>query len=216
MKLTLAFAPGACAIAPYILLQEAGADFDTLNVNLGKGEHHQAPYLRVNPKGKVPALIVNGGRVITENVAIQVWIDRQFPQARLMPQDPELYIDALSVLGWCGSGIHPKLTQQARPERYCDLPGTADRVKALGCEGMAEQYELAESMLAGKNWFFEDRLTCADAYFYWTFRRGAAFGHDLSHFKNCIAHRQRMEARDSVKALLAHEDRVKAEFAKSA
>ncbi len=215
MKLTLAFAPGACAIAPYILLQEAGAVFDTLNVNLAKGEHHEPTYLKVNPKGKVPALIVDG-RVITENVAIQVWIDRQFPNARLMPVDPQLYIDALSVLGWCGSGIHPKLTQQARPERYCDLPGAADRVKALGHDGMVEQYELAETLLTGKEWFFEDRLTCADAYFYWTFRRGMAFGNDLSQFKHCLAHRQRMEQRNSVKALLAHEDRVKAEFAKAA
>jgi glutathione S-transferase len=215
MKLTLAFAPGACSIAPYILLKEAGADFETLNVNLGKGEHHEAPYLKVNPKGKVPALIVDG-RVITENVAIQVWIDRQFPQAQLMPRDPMLYIDALTILGWCGSGIHPKLTQQARPERYCDLPGAADRVKALGHEGMLEQYELAEAMLAGKTWLIGEQFSCADAYFYWTFRRGVAFGNDLSRFKNCIAHRQRMEQRDSVKDLLAHEERVKAEFAKAA
>ena len=148
MNITLAFAPGACAIAPYILLKEAGASFDTLDLNLGAGEHHKPEYLKINPKGKVPALIVDG-TVITENVAIQTWIDRQFPQAGLMPSDPMQYIQALSVLGWCGSGIHPKLTQQARPERYCDDPSAAARVKALGHEGMVEQFELAEQMLAG-------------------------------------------------------------------
>jgi glutathione S-transferase len=214
MKLSLAFSPGACAIVPYILLKEAGADFETLNVNLAKGEHHQPEYLKINPKGKVPALIM-GDTVITENVAIHVWIDRQFPQAGLMPADPMQYIHCLSILGWCGSGIHPKLTQLARPERYCDLPGSADRVKALGHEGMIEQYELAEEMLAGKTWFFNDRFSCADAYFYWTFRRGGAFGSDLSRFKNCTAHRQRVEQRDSVKALLAHEEKVKAELARA-
>jgi glutathione S-transferase len=81
---------------------------------------------------------------------------------------------------------------------------------------MVEQYELAEEMLAGKTWFFGDRFSCADAYFYWAFRRGAAFGSDLSRFKNCVAHRQRVEQRDSVRALLAHEEQVKAEFARSA
>lgn len=211
MKLTLAFAPGACAIAPYILLKEAGADFDTLDLNLGAGEHLRPEYLRINPKGKVPALIVDG-TVITENVAIQVWIDRQFPQAGLMPRDPMDYIQALSMLGWCGSGIHPKLTQQARAERFCDVAGTAARVKELGHQGMVEQFELAEQMLAGKTWFFGDRPGCADAYFYWTFRRGAAFGGDLSGLPNCAAHRQRMESRDSVKALIAHEEAVKARF----
>ena len=91
-----------------------------------------------------------------------------------------------------------------------------DRVKQLGHEGMVEQYELAEEMLAGKTWFFEERFSCADAYFYWTFRRGAAFGADLSRFKNCMAHRQRMEQRASVQALIAHEEQVKAEFARAA
>ena len=215
MKLTLAFAPGACAVVPYILLTEAGAEFQTRNVNLGKGENFSPEYLKINPKGKVPALIVDG-TVITENIAIHVWIDRQFPQAHLLPRDPMTHIQCLSFLGWCGSGIHPKLTQQARPERYCDAPGTLDRVKQLGHEGMVEQYELAEEMLAGKTWFFEERFSCADAYFYWTFRRGAAFGADLSRFKNCMAHRQRMEQRASVKALLAHEEQVKAEFARAA
>ena len=212
MKLSLAFAPGACAIVPFILLKEAGAEFQTLNVNLAKGEHHRPEYLKINPKGKVPALVV-GDTVITENVAIHVWIDRQFPQAGLMPSDPMQYIQCLSVLGWCGSGIHPKLTQQARPERFCDLPGSIDRVKALGHEAMIEQYELAEEMLVGKTWFFSDRFSCADAYFYWTFRRGAAFGADLSGFKNCTAHRQRMEQRHSVQTLMAYEEKVKAEFA---
>jgi glutathione S-transferase len=159
----------------------------------------------------VPALIVDG-TVITENVAIQTWIDRQFPHAGLMPSDPMQFIQALSVLGWCGSGIHPKLTQQARPERYCDDPGAAARVKALGHAGMVEQFELAEQMLAGKTWFFGERFGCADAYFYWTFRRGGAFGADLSRFVNCTAHRARVEARASVKALLAHEEAVKAKF----
>ena len=213
MKITLAFAPGACAIAPYILLKEAGAAFDTLDLNMAAGEHHQPQYLKINPKGKVPALIVDG-TVITENVAIQCWIDRQFPQAGLMPSDPMQYIHALSVMGWCGSGIHPKLTQQARPERYCDAPNVAARVKELGHLGMIEQFELAEQMLAGKTWFFGERFGCADAYFYWTFRRGGAFGADLSRFTNCTAHRARVEARPSVKALLAHEDAVKAKLSR--
>ena len=211
MKITLAFAPGACAIAPFILLKEAGADFDTLDLNMAAGQHHTPDYLRINPKGKVPALIVDG-TVITENVAIQTWIDRQFPTAGLMPSDPMQYIQALSVLGWCGSGIHPKLTQQARTERYCDAPGAAARVKELGHEGMVEQFALAEQMLAGKTWFFGERFGCADAYFYWTFRRGSAFGADLSRFANCTAHRARVEARASVKALFAHEEAVKAKF----
>ena len=214
MKLTLAYSPVACSLVPYILLTEAGAQFDILPVNLGKGEHHGAEYLRLNPKGKVPALIIDG-QVLTENVAIQVWIARQFPHANLLPADPLNHARAISVMAWCAAGIHPKLTQQARPERYCDLPNTAENVLALGSHSLFELFDIAEGMLAGREWFF-DHFTCADAYFYWCFRRGSLFKPDVSGFKHCLAHSKRMEQRPSVQKLLAYEKAVQAEWAKAA
>ena len=214
MKLTLAYSPVACSLVPYILLTEAGAAFDTLPVNLAKGEHHGVEYLRLNPKGKVPALIIDGAP-LTENVAIQIWIARQFPQANLLPADPMDYVRAISVMAWCAAGIHPKLTQQQRPERYCDLPASADNVRALGSHSLFELFDIAENMLHGRDWFF-DHFTCADVYFYWCFRRGTLFKPNLSGFKNCMAHMQRMEQRPSVQQLLAYEKQVQAEFAKAA
>ena len=214
MKLTLTYAPIACSLVPYILLTEAGAQFDLLPVNLGKDEQHGAEYLRLNPKGKVPALIIDGV-ALTENVAIQIWIARQFPQAQLLPADPLQYAHAVSVMAWCAAGIHPKLTQQQRPERYCDLPGSADSVRALGSHSLFELYEIAEAMLAGREWFF-DRFSCADAYFYWCFRRGSLFKPNVSIFGNCMAHLRRMEQRPSVQKLLAYEKQVQAQFAQTA
>lgn len=214
MELKLAYCPVACSLVPYILLTEAGARFSTLNVNLHKGENFSPDYLRLNPKGKVPALLIDG-QVLTENVAIQLWIARQFPEANLMPSDPLAHFRAISVMAWCAGGIHPKLTQQARPERYCDLPGTADNVRGHGSHSLFELYAIAEGMLAGREWFF-DTFSCADAYFYWCFRRGAMFEPDTSGFVNCTAHLARMESRASVQKLLAYEKTVKAEFAKAA
>jgi len=214
MKLTLTYAPIACSLVPYILLTEAGAQFNTLPVNLAKGEQHGAEYLRLNPKGKVPALIIDGVP-LTENVAIQIWIARQFPEARLLPADPLDYVRAISVLAWCAAGIHPKLTQQQRPERYCDLPGSADSVRALGSHSLFELYDIAEGMLAGREWFF-DSFSCADVYFYWCFRRGSLFKPDVSRFTHCVAHRHRIEQRPSVQKLLAYEKQVQAQFARTA
>jgi len=213
MKLTLAYCPVACSLVPYILLTEAGAEFDTLPVNLSRNENNGPDYLRINPKGKVPALIINGD-VLTENVAIQIWIARQFPSARLLPEDPMAYVKAISVMAWCAAGIHPKLTQQARPERYCDLDGSADNVRAHGSHSLFELLAIADEMLTGREWFF-DHFTCADAYFYWCFRRSAMFKPDVSGFVNCVAHMKRMESRPSVQKLLAYEALVQAEFAKT-
>ncbi|MES2402554.1 MAG: glutathione S-transferase family protein [Pseudomonadota bacterium] len=214
MKLTLAYCPVACSLVPYILLTEAGAAFDVLPVNLEKGENTSAEYLRLNPKGKVPALLIDG-EPLTENVAIQIWIAREYPAAKLMPADPMAYVHALSVMAWCAAAIHPKLTQQARPARYCDLPDTADNVRALGSHSLFELFEIADNMLAGREWFFDD-FGCADAYFYWCFRRGSMFKADTSIFKNCVAHLQRMEQRASVQKLLAYEKKVAAAFAAAA
>jgi glutathione S-transferase len=215
MKLTLAYSPVACSLVPYILLTEAGAPFDTLTVNLKKGENNSPAYRRINPKQRVPALIIDGDP-LTENTAIQLWIAHQYPQARLMPAPGTLdYFKAVSLMAWCAAGIHPKLTQQARPERYCDLPGTADNVRAHGSHSAFEYFQLADDMLAGREWFF-DHFTCADAYFYWCFRRGTLFGPDTAGFKNCTAHRERVEGRPSVQKLLAYEKQVQAEFAAAA
>ena len=212
MKITLAYCPVACSMVPYILLTEADAEFDTLPVNLSRGENNSPEYLRINPKGKVPALIIDG-EPLTENVAIQIWIARQYPSARLLPEDPMGYAQAISVMAWCAAGIHPKLTQQARPERYCDLEGSADNVRAHGAHSLHELFDIADHMLAGRTWFF-DHFTCADAYFYWCFRRGAMFKPDVSGFKNCMAHMHRMAQRPSVQALLGFEAQVQSDFAK--
>ena len=214
MQLTLTYSPIACSLVPYILLTEAGAAFDLLPVNLGKRENLNPEYLRLNPKGKVPALVIDGVP-LTENVAIQVWIARQFPQAQLLPADPMDHVRAISVMAWCAAGIHPKLTQQQRPERYCDLPGSADNVRALGSHSLFELFDIAEGMLAGREWFFET-FSCADVYFYWCFRRGSLFQPDVSGFSNCMAHLQRMERRPSVQKLLAYEKEVQAAFARAA
>jgi len=213
MKLTLAFSPVACSLVPYVLLTEAGAEFDTLNIDMSRNQNHRPEYLRINPKGKVPTLIIDG-YPLTENVAMQIWISRTFPQAGLLPQDPLEQAKAISVMSWCSAGLHPKLTQQARPERYCSIEGTADNVKALGSESLFEMLEIADEMLAGREWFL-DQFSCADVYFYWVFRRSGFFKPGLAQFTHCAAHMQRMEKRPSVQKFLVFEAQVKAQFAQS-
>jgi glutathione S-transferase len=69
MKLTLYYAPIACSLVPLITLNESGAPFDVHTVLLAKGQQKTPEYLKLNPKGKVPALAIDG-EVLTENVAI--------------------------------------------------------------------------------------------------------------------------------------------------
>lgn len=214
MPLTLCYAPQTCATVPFITLTEAGADFEVMNLNSRSGQLRSPEFLKLNPKHKVPVLIING-TALTENLAIQVWIAREYPQAKLLPSDPMQYVKALSVMSFCGSGIHPHLTPNARPENYCDLPNSADNVKQVGNKLLFEDFEVAEEMLQGREWFF-DHFTAPDAYFFWCFRRAISFKLDMARFKNGMAHLERMHQRPSVQKLIAHEQCVMAEFAKAA
>lgn len=214
MKLALCYAPQTCATVPFITLTEAGADFDVQNLNSRTGQLKSPEFLRLNPKHKVPVLIIDG-EALTENLAIQVWIARQYPTAKLLPQNPLQEIKAISLMSFFGSGIHPHLTPNARPENYCDLPGSADNVKKIGNKLLFEDFTVVENLLAGREWFF-DHFTAPDAYFFWCFRRAISFKLDLSQFKNCHAHFERMQQRASAQKLAAHEKRVMEEFAKAA
>ena len=73
MKIQLYYAPVTCALAPFITLTEAKAEFEVMPVNMRKGQNKSPAYMKLNPKHKVPLLVVDG-RPLTENVAIQLWI----------------------------------------------------------------------------------------------------------------------------------------------
>jgi glutathione S-transferase len=213
MGLLLYYAPTACSLVPYITLTEAGADFDVRPVNLRQGEHRAAEFRGINPKQAVPVLAIDG-EPLTENVAIQIWIARNFPKAKLLPSDPMEEIRAIAFLSWCASGIHPRLTPNFAPQRYCDVPGSEDSVRRCAQKLLLGNYAIAEDMLAdGREWFF-NQFTAADAYFFWCFRRGMQFDIDLSMFVLCTAHFHRMVARASVQKLFSFEKAILDQFAK--
>jgi len=214
MKLILYFAPLTCALVPFITLNEAGADFELNAINTRKGGNRTPEFLKLNPKHKVPVLIIDG-EPLTENVAIQVWIHRQFPKANLLPADPKQEIKAISLMAFCASGIHPKLTPNARPENYCDLPGSEESVKRVANKLLFEDLKVVDDLLAGREWFFP-HFTACDAYFFWCFKRAISFKLDVAGFGNCMAHHNRMQKRPSVQKALAREKQLQEEFARAA
>ena len=214
MELTLYYAPLTCALVPFVTLTEAGADFKVCNLNTRANQHKTPEFLAVNPKHKVPVLLIDG-EPLTENVAIQLFIARTFPNARLLPADSRIELKAVSLMAWFASTIHPHLTPNARPENYCDLPGSAENVKRVAMKLLSEDFAIADKLLAGREWLF-DHFTAPDAYFFWCFRRALSFNLDLSAFGNCRAHFDRMLLRSSVRKVLAHEREAQEAFARVA
>ena len=207
MVIALYYAPITCALAPYITLTEAGAKFEVRPLNFRKGQHTSPEYLKINPKHKVPLLIVDG-KVLSESVAIQIWIARTFPQAKLLPADPWQELQAISLMSWCSGGIHPFLARINSPPRVCDVPGTEESVKKLAAANLMELFKIADDLLASREFFF-DHFTAPDAHFFWCQRRARQFELDLSSFRHCAAHFERMTQRPSVQKLLPSRNRSK-------
>ena len=77
--LKLYYAPGTCALASHIALEEAGAAYTTERLDFKSNQQNSPEYLKVNPKGRVPALVTDRG-VLTETPAMLAFIAQSFPQ----------------------------------------------------------------------------------------------------------------------------------------
>lgn len=211
MQLALYYAPTTCALVPYVSLVEASAEFESRPINMRKSENNSPAFLAVNPAHKVPVLMIDG-EALTENVAINLWIARNFPAARLLPVDAMGEIRAVSLMGFFGSGVHPHLARINSPAKFCDAPDSADSVRRQAAKQLDECFGIIDRRLAGREHFF-DHFTAVDAYFFWCFRRATQFELALSGFAHCQAHFARMAQRASIKRVLAYEAEVLAGFA---
>src|ERR1700733_15342203 len=80
--LTLYYAPHTISLATHILLEEVGADYSTVRIDFGKSEQRSPDYLKINPKGRVPALVTDKG-ILTETPAMLVFVAQSFPKMNL-------------------------------------------------------------------------------------------------------------------------------------
>ena len=99
-------APGTCALATHIALQEAGADFDVVKLDFAAGQQQSAEYLAINPKGRVPALKTEHG-VLTETPALLTFVAQRFPEAGLAPlNDPFAFAQLQELNSYLASTAH--------------------------------------------------------------------------------------------------------------
>ena len=164
MQVVLYYAPITCSMVPYINLTEAGVDFEVQCLNLGKSQQLSPEYVKINPKHKVPLLVIDG-RPLSENVAIHAWIVHHFPESRLQPEDTWEQCQALSMMSWFASGIHPFLTRINYPSKVSSAEGTANNVKAIAKEFLLENFAIADQTLHNRDYLFGD-YTGPDAHLF--------------------------------------------------
>ena len=124
--LTLYFSPGACSMAPHIVLQESGEEYQSQRVNFADADQRSEAYLKINPQGRVPALILDDGEPLAENTAILPYLGKRFG---LWPTDPIAEARVLSLIGFLAASVHPSVAHMWRPDRYAGDPAVHPRYK---------------------------------------------------------------------------------------
>jgi glutathione S-transferase len=205
--LTLYYSPGACSMASHIGLEETGAPYEVKPALLAKGEHKTEAYLRINPRGKVPALSVDG-EVLTENTAILTYLARRFPEKKLLPADLLEEARCISTMAWLSNTVHPAYRQTARPERSAEDPAAHESVKETGRKVFFACCQEIDALLAGKQWMMGSQYTVADPYALVFYGWGVRSGLPMKELAAYTAWKDRMLARPAVRRILEREENV--------
>lgn len=157
--------PGTCALAPNIALQWAGADYDV--VLMKHGDQRKPEYLEINPMGKVPALVLEDGSVLTEAAAILNWIADTHPDADLGGRDADERYRINQWLSFMSSEVHASgYGPHFGPQRFHPDEAEHERVRATAHERLRGLYAELERRLDGNAHPLGGRRTIADAYLY--------------------------------------------------
>jgi glutathione S-transferase len=204
--LKLYYAPGACSTASHIGLEESGAKFDSQALSFANSEQKTPEYLRINPRGRVPALVTDEGAIV-ENTAILDFVAGKYaPQ--LMPKDPVQRARAISLMAWFSNNVHPAFTHIGRPERFATDSSTHDNLKATGRENFHAALKEIDGLLAGKQWILGDQFSVVDGYALVFYGWGKRINLPMAELKNYTAWKDRMLVRPAVKRVLEREQSV--------
>jgi glutathione S-transferase len=215
----LYFAPGACSFVPHVALEAIKAvtreSFEPKLVKLHKGEQKSPEYLAINPHGQVPVLIADG-KPLNQIVAICDYLDRRFPQVRLLPTEPWARAQALSQLAWMNNTVHPTFTRVFRPSDFAESEAAqADVRKAAAQRYRAHLERIQGWSAAAAPYWFGDRVSFHDAYAFTLFRWGGYAGIDPKSLPGYLSYIERVMAAPPVAAALERE-RIKLDTYKAA
>lgn len=197
-------APGACSMGIHILMEEIGQPYEPVKLDIRAGETQRAPFIELNPKGKVPTLQREDGTVVTEYPVIAHYLGKTFPSAGLLPAEPEAEMRGAEAMDYAVATIHMQGFARAfRPGNFSPNEADHDAVKARGREIIEKGYALLDRQLAGKDWVAGLYSVADSAVFYVSFWGAKRLGMTLP--PNLAAHFDRMLARPAVQRMLAAE-----------
>lgn len=199
--LTLFYGPGACSMAAHIVLEESGEAYKPMRVDLAKGEQRAESYLKLNPQGRVPLLLLDDGAALAENTAILPFLAKRFGT---WPKDPLAEARTLSLIGFFAASVHPAHAHFGRPERYSDDAAAHPSIKNKGLETFHGYLRQIDGMLAGREWL-GPAYSVLDPYGFVFYTWGVRRELPMAELKNYTAFKDRMMQRPAVQRVVGQE-----------
>jgi glutathione S-transferase len=201
----LYYSPGACSLSPHIALLEAGLPYDLVKVDLrAKKLENGDDFLKVNPKGQVPAVQFDSGELVTEGPVIVQMIADKAGKNLAPARDSEERYKLLEWLNYITTELHKNLGPMFSPL-------LADDAKGFFKDRAMSKFKYLETALAGRDYLMGKQFTVADGYLFtmlmWATDR---LKFDLSALPNLLAYKARVAARPMVQEALTREGLLKA------
>jgi glutathione S-transferase len=202
----LYYFPGSCALAPHIVLEWLGVDFEAVRIAKGDPE-----YRKVNPLGVVPALEYEG-RIYTQADAILHWLAQSWPDAKLGADGtPDSDYELNHWMAFLTGDLHPAFFPFFNSGRYTSSDDETQiaAVRSASQNLVAGYYEHLETHLEGREFLAGARRSIADAYAIPMLRWGRLLDKTLSEYPTLDAYLGRWEADPGVQRALREQGLVK-------
>ncbi len=195
----LYYSPGACSMNPHILAEEAEIKLELVKVDLQTHTLEDgSDFKKINPKGYVPALALDDGRLITENVAIDLYLCSLKPEKKLAPKaDTPEYLEFFQQLLFITTEIHKGMGGLFAP-----LP---DEAKEVLKKKLRTRLTFLADQLKERDFVFDGNFTAADAYLFTVLTWAPKVKVDLAEWPSLVAYQQRIAARPAVQRAMANE-----------
>lgn len=196
----LYYKSGACSLTPHMVLCEAGLHFELEYVDLTtKKTENGDDFFKINPKGQIPALLLDDGTLLTEVVAIVQYIANHVPGKHLMPKQTDAdYYQALEWLNFIATELHKGFIPLLNPNLPDDLKQNTQKY-------LQDKFTYVNNQLDHKDFLLGERISVADFYLYNTLTWSKIIGLNLTNLSNLDNFFKLMDERPSVKTALAAE-----------
>ncbi|RJF99294.1 glutathione S-transferase family protein [Noviherbaspirillum saxi] len=201
--ITLCYSPGSCSLAPHIVLREIGVPFTAKRFAADLRENYSDEYLQINPRGRVPALMIDGF-TMTETPAILAYLGRRFPDSELFPSNSlESEARCLERLAWSSNTVHVAYAQIRRAERYVLNPADYATVRDGGHHYFQRCIAEMDEHLQQNRFALGDRYSVVDPFWLVFYRWGCRQSYEMAErFPALTTYVTRLVARPAVQQTL--------------